>query len=185
MGSSHPQNDLDDELVNKMTVQSEKKSVDFNFHNIDCKQSQFASEIQRINKDKSPMLSAGHFLTFNPNKNEHCRDLQLNAGEQRYFEDESQIIPEECSVLQLIVCCLDFCVKKLEEDDFVASFLELIEEQQTLPACVYSIAENQGAAVLFDAKEMLRIVPGRLGYSRTHTNTTHKKRGGTMCNTAL
>lgn len=41
-----------------------------------------------------------------------------------------------------------------------ASFLELIEEQSTLPAAVYTISDAQGAAVLFDAKELLRIVPG-------------------------
>lgn len=41
-----------------------------------------------------------------------------------------------------------------------SSFLELIEEQQSLPACVYQIAAVQGPAVLFDAKEHLRITPG-------------------------
>lgn len=38
-----------------------------------------------------------------------------------------------------------------------SSLLELIQEQQSLPACLYNISAHQGAGILFDAKELLRI----------------------------
>ena len=61
--------------------------------------------------------------------------------------------------------------KQLLDPLSFASFLELIKEQHTLPAALYSIQAIQGPAVLFDAKELLRILPGqRDGADQTSFN---------------
>ena len=92
MGSSQQQNGMEEDMDNKLTVQSEKKSVDLNFHIEKYKQSQFGSYISKTNKDKNRICSAGYFSTFNPNQNENGLDFLINKQQLMYFEVENEII---------------------------------------------------------------------------------------------
>ncbi|KAH3759243.1 translation elongation factor 1a [Pelomyxa schiedti] len=53
----------------------------------------------------------------------------------------------------------DACKRFIDPLSF-ATFVELIRERNTLPACLYTIAPSQSIGLLFNAKELLYVVSG-------------------------
>ncbi len=87
------------------------------------------------------------------------KDGQVTERKGEHFQDIYTKAAETCHIRARTTDMAE-CEKQLLDPLSYASFLELIAEQGTLPAALYTVAPVQGPAVLFDAKELLRIMPG-------------------------